>query len=249
MSEHEQVMVSIVTVTYNSEKTVSDTLESVLAQTYDQIEYIVVDGASKDRTVEIVESYRPRFEARGYRLRVVSEPDKGMYDALNKGVAMATGDIIGQINSDDWYEPVAAQRVAETFLETGFDVFWGDMRVVKKSGDLIKRAKLSSFMTTRYWNHPTTFIRASVYQENPYGLHSMYDDFELILRLRAKGCKMVVRNEVLANFRFGGMSTNKDWDEMCKRVKWRCENYKRNGYGFIYYVDSALMEFVKYLAA
>ena len=92
--------ISVVTVTYNSEKTVEDTIKSVLRQEYKDYEYLVVDGGSKDNTVEIIKKYEPLFEG---RMRWISEKDKGMYDGINKGIKMATGDVVGIINSDDFY--------------------------------------------------------------------------------------------------------------------------------------------------
>ena len=92
--------ISVITATYNSAITVRDTFESVLAQTYKDIEYIVVDGLSKDNTIDIVKEYEPKFEG---RMRWISEKDKGIYDAMNKGISMATGDVVGILNSDDFY--------------------------------------------------------------------------------------------------------------------------------------------------
>lgn len=240
-------LITILTVCYNSEKTLARTIESVLGQSYPRVEYLIIDGASQDGTVALAESYADAFREKGYIYRIISEKDDGMYDALNRGVLMASGDIIGQINSDDWYEPNALARVAETYFETDFDYFWADLRIVKPSGNMIKRAKISRFASTRHWNHPTTFIRADVYKENLYSLLSMYDDFELILRLRKKGYRPVVLNEVLANFCFGGMSTRKSLKETMHRIALRRRNYRRNGYGFIYTVDSFITEMAKYV--
>lgn len=249
MQGESEFKISVITVTYNSEHTIRRTIESVLNQTYQDVEYLLIDGKSDDNTVEIAREYEDKFRKKGYTYCIFSESDNGMYDALNKGIALATGSIIGQINSDDWYEPMALQRVADTYQKKNFDVFWADLRVIKESGNMIKKAKQSLFASTRYWNHPTTFIRAEVYKKNPYALLSMYDDFELILRLRKKGYRMVVLNEVLANFSFGGMSTQKKWEDMLKRIRWRCQNYKQNGYGPIYYMDSVCVEVVKFLLA
>jgi len=240
-------LISVLTVCYNSEKTLARTIESVLGQTYPCVEYLIIDGASTDKTVEIAESYRAALEEKGYIYRIISKRDNGMYDALNRGVELATGEIIGQINSDDWYEPDALEKVAQCYLTTDFDYFWADLRIIKPSGNMVKRAKISKYVTTRYWNHPTTFIRASVYKENKYALLSMYDDFELILRLRKKGYRAVILNEVLANFSFGGMSTTKSLRDTFRRVGYRRANYKRNGYGFIYTVDSFIMEMAKFI--
>lgn len=242
-----KVKVSVITVAYNSEKTIAKTIEAMLNQTYNNIEYLIIDGASTDSTLKIAQSYQRKFDEKGIEYKVVSEPDRGMYDALNKGVKLATGDIIGQINSDDWYENNAVERVAETFEETDFDVFWADLRIIKPTGNIIKHAKNSRFASSRYWNHPTTFIRAEIYKKNPYALLSMYDDYDLFLRLRNQNVKIVTLNEVLADFNFGGMSTQKNWNDTKKRIRLKCMNYKRNGYGVLYYADSVLVEVAKYL--
>lgn len=240
-------LISVITVTLNSEKTVAKAIESVLNQTYDRVEYIIMDGGSTDSTVQIAEEYKERFAAKGYELKIVSEPDRGMYDALNKGVALATGDVIGQINSDDWYEPIALETVANKFMEDPFDLFWSDLRILKKTGNIIKKARIRKVVSTKDWNHPTTFIRAEVYKNNPYSLISMYDDFELILRLRKQGVKMAVENKVLANFVFGGMSTQKDFKDTLRRIKLSCNNYKINGYGLPYFIDRVVIEMAKFI--
>jgi len=104
--------ISIITATYNSGATLRDTMESVLRQTYTQIEHIIVDGASTDNTMDIVRELEPLYQG---RLRYVSEPDRGIYDAMNKGIAMATGDIIGILNSDDFFttDSIVATLAAE----------------------------------------------------------------------------------------------------------------------------------------
>ena len=99
--------ISVITATYNSGATVRDTMESVLRQTYGDVEYIVIDGSSTDGTMDIVKEYEPRFQG---RMKWISEPDKGIYDAMNKGIAMATGDVVGLLNSDDFY---TSDRVLE----------------------------------------------------------------------------------------------------------------------------------------
>ena len=109
--EKKEPLVSIITVSYNSEQTLAHTIESVLAQTYTNIEYWIIDGASRDRTVEIAESYRSRLEARGIRYHVLSEPDSGIYDAMNKGIRNATGVYFKVVDSDDWLDTDALQKV------------------------------------------------------------------------------------------------------------------------------------------
>ncbi len=243
----EQPLISVITPVFNGEKTIARTIESVLAQTYPRVEYIIMDGTSTDGTLAVAESYYDAFAKRGYLYRIVSQKDDGMYDALNRGVSLATGDIIGQINCDDNYEPEALATVADTYQVSPFAFFYADLRVVKSNGSFIKKAKFTRFATTRHWNHPTTFIRADIYKSHPYILASMYDDFDLILRLRREGHRPMICNKPLANFHFGGMSTRKKIRDMWHRIACRCANYKRNGYGFIYTLDSTVTELAKFL--
>ena len=161
------MLISVITAAFDSEATIKCTIEAVLNQTHDEVEYIVVDGASKDNTVKIVESYRAAFERKGYKLLVISEPDKGIYDAMNKGVYKATGEIIGIINSDDWYEPQALQRVAETYEKEHFDMFYAQLANINPDGTFhhMKHCRDDKWVTTRHWNHPTTFITKKTYDE------------------------------------------------------------------------------------
>ena len=116
------IKVSIITVCFNSEKTIRRTIESVLYQTYPNIEYIIVDGKSTDGTVDIVKEYLPAFQK---RLRYVSERDKGIYDAMNKGIRLSAGDVIGIINSDDFYEPDAVENIVKYADRGSCQVLYG----------------------------------------------------------------------------------------------------------------------------
>ena len=241
---------SIVTAAYNAAATVRRTVESVLGQTYDNIEYIVVDGKSSDDTVKIVEEYRDKFEQKGYTLTVVSEKDDGIYDAMNKGITLATGDIVGMINADDWYEPGAVQTVAETYAEKLFDCFYADLNLVHNNGKItVKRAKADKRPTTRHWNHPTTFITKQTYNDvGLYACRCIYDDWDMLLRLRRAGKVIAVKNVVLANFTLNGVSHSKSLKKVFQRIKIKYSCYKRNGYGFSYYpVECFLMEIAKFI--
>lgn len=119
------MLVTVVTVAYNSEATIARTIEAVLHQTYQNIEYIIVDGASTDNTAQIAQSYLPEFDKPGRSLKIISEKDNGMYDALNKGIAAANGVIIGSINADDWYEPDAVKTMADLYQKEKYDAAWG----------------------------------------------------------------------------------------------------------------------------
>ena len=209
-------LISIVTPSFNSEKTIYTTIESILKQTYTEIEYIIIDGGSTDRTLEIAESCREALEKRRIRYYIISEPDRGIYDAMNKGIRMAKGELIGIINSDDWYEENALQRVAEVYEKNPFDMFYADLRIWQEdvNGNLkekmIKHSRLRKLAVSRDWNHPTTFITKEVYQKFQYKLESVHDDWDLVLRIRKAGLKIVILNEVLADFRMGGASNEKN---------------------------------------
>ena len=204
------MLVTILTVAFNSEKTIARTMESVLNQTYDNIEYIIIDGKSEDGTVCVAESFISRFESReGRKLRIISEPDKGMYDALNKGAAMATGELVGQINADDWYEPDAVEKMVEFYKKENYDVAWGNLNVIKPSGNMVKRAKIGKLWTTTGWCHPAMFSKREILLEYPYPLETMYDDFDYITNVYKSKKKVMTIDEPISNFTFGGMSTQK----------------------------------------
>ena len=239
-------LISIVTPSFNSGKTIHTTIESILKQTYSQIEYIIVDGNSTDNTVVIAESYREALENRGISYQIISEPDRGIYDAMNKGIRRAKGELIGIINSDDWYEENALQRVAEVYEKNPFDMFYADLRIWQEDaqGNLKEKRKLA---VSRDWNHPTTFITKNVYQEFQYKLESVHDDWDLVLRIRKAGFKIVILNEVLANFRMGGASNEKDLKKCLARGKARYYIYRNNGYSRWYWWECVAIEMVKWV--
>ena len=168
--------ITLTTVTFNGAKTISKTIESVLNQTFTDFEYLIIDGLSKDNTVKIAESYRQQFESKGIVYRIISEKDNGMYDALNKGIALAKGEIIGNINSDDWLEPDALEYISKVFDEEQFDMFYGDLRIIKNNGSFIKHSKKSRLIVSRYWNHPTSYYSKRVFNKYHYAMNCMYDD-------------------------------------------------------------------------
>lgn len=242
------MLVTIITVAYNSEKTIAKTIESVLNQTYPSIEYIIIDGASKDGTVKVAESFASKFnDTEGRVLKIVSELDNGMYDALNKGARMATGEIVGQINADDWYEPNAVEKMVSFYNINNFDVAWGNLRVHKPSGEMTKRAKIGKLWTTSGWCHPAMFSKRTILLEFPYALENMYDDFEFITRVYLSNKKLCTLNEIISNFNFGGMSTKKNFKETMKRVKMSYGIYKKHGMSRFYWFHRFAMEMAKYI--
>lgn len=241
-------LVSITTATFNSSKTLGRTLQSVLDQDYDNVEYTVMDGGSSDGTVELARSFEKRFQDRGFIYRVISEPDKGMYDAINKAMNVSNGVIIGNINSDDWYEPSAISKVVNAYNEYGgFDLLYGDLMIHAPGRSFVKKAKpMGLYETSRHWNHPTTFLadKGASYR---YRLDNLYADFDLVIRIRKDGGKVVVLNELLADFTFGGMSTEKSWEQVKRRIRYRNQVLKDNHCSLLAKAEGVAIDIAKYL--
>lgn len=199
---------SVITVTYNSSKFLTETIRNVLSQDYRDFEYIFIDGGSTDGTLEIIKG----FAAEDDRIRWISEPDDGISDAFNKGLALATGDIVGIINSDDTYSPGALATVAQAYQsDPDSDVFYGNM--IRFQGEtplfMLKPGKAGE----NIWyemplNHPSTFVTRRAYMLvggfNTRMRVAM--DYELVLRLYRAGCRFRYIDRVLANMRYGGAS-------------------------------------------
>lgn len=183
-----EMLISIITVALNSAKTVEDTIRSVLFQTYSNIEYIIIDGDSKDNTLFIIEKYAPLFDK---RLKYVSEPDSGIYDAMNKGLEIATGDIVGFLNSDDYFKDRdVLERIAAVLEESGTDAVFGNVLYVNNFGRRIVRSYSGKHF--RPWQlrygmmppHPSFYMKRQCYV-NGGGFRTDFQisgDYELLLR-------------------------------------------------------------------
>ena len=241
-------LVTIVTVAFNSEKTIEKTIKSVLNQTYPKIEYLIIDGKSGDQTVEIAKTYEEQALKKGYSYRIVSEKDRGIYDAMNKGIALAKGGIMGFINSDDWYEKDAVALSVKTMLKKQCDITFGDIAIHKADGSrIVKRAKLSRYETSRHWNHPTMFVKTSVYRDFPFRQKGIHDDYGAYLAMKKAGKKVEAVHRVLANFSMGGASNKRSLKLSVKRIKDRYGCYRDNGYGRWYFLECILMEAGKFI--
>ena len=241
------MLVSIITVCFNSEATISKTIESVLAQTYPEIEYIIVDGASSDNTVSVAEGFKERFTEKNISYTVISEKDNGMYDALNKGARMAHGELVGQINADDWYESDAVEKMVRFYEKEQYDVAWGNLKVNKPSGEMIKKARIGKLWTTSGWCHPAMFSKREILLEFPYACENMYDDFEYITRVHMANKKICTLDEIISNFNFGGMSTKKSLKQTMKRVKMSYGIYRKHGMSRFYWFHRFATEMGKYI--
>lgn len=197
--------VSIITVVYNGAKTIEQTILSVLEQTYKNIEYIIIDGQSTDGTQQIVEKYIGSIDC------FVSGKDNGIYDAMNKGIQKATGEIIGIINSDDWYERDAVEKAVNFFEHTKADLVYGKIFLVYPDGEfkLVKKAPLETIWYQMAVPHPSVFVKREIYEK--IGLfnlkYEISSDYELLLRFYSKHVKFGYIDTAIAYFRVGGLST------------------------------------------
>ena len=203
-------LVSVITTSYNSEKTISDTLQSVAIQKYPNIEHIIIDGASKDHTLEIVKGFK-------HVKKVVSEPDKGLYDAMNKGLAICTGDIVGFLNSDDLY--IAADvidRIVDQFNKEKADALYADLVYVNPTNTkkVVRKWRANKFGLSKFlfgWMppHPTFFVKKEIYDRLGGFNTSLKSsaDYELMLRFLYKHrIKVCYLPQVIVKMRTGGMS-------------------------------------------
>lgn len=209
---------SIITISFNSSKTIERTIKSVLSQTFQDYEYIIVDGGSTDSTLDIVKQYEPLFEG---RLKWKSEPDKGIYDAMNKGILRSTGAIIGIVNSDDWLEPDAIKYINEVFennsarldcIYTGGIRFHSDQGWVKDlMPDIDKFKEKTKLYIMAGIRHPATFVPKEVY--NKIGIFNanmkILADTDLMVWAYYSGIEFYPIRKVLSNMADGGASNGK----------------------------------------
>lgn len=200
----EKPLITVVTVVYDGAATLEQTIQSVVNQTYDNVEYIIIDGASTDGTLDIIKKYEDKIDY------WQSEPDKGIYDAMNKGIGLASGEYIALLNSGDWYERNAVEAIAVSYNKNpNTDIFYALMRVRSEDKQEVLwiygygHQVLNSFMIS----HPTSFVRKSVYEDYRYNLdYKSAADYDLFLTLYQQGYSFCFIEKILANYLLGGMS-------------------------------------------
>ena len=204
-------LISIITVCFNSSGTIKDTIDSVLNQTYSNIEYIIIDGNSTDNTVDIMKSYQQKFKEKGFSYTWISEPDKGIYDAMNKGILMANGEIIGILNSDDWYSIDAISEVVKTFKNKKFALVSGERRKVKFNkkpfGVHYNKKNINDCIhKIMPINHAATFVHKTVYEK--IGLfdtsYKLSADYDLIYRAFNASVNFIFIDKIIVNMRNSG---------------------------------------------
>jgi glycosyltransferase involved in cell wall biosynthesis len=234
--------VSIITVTYNNVSTITETINSVLAQSYPDIEYVIIDGSSTDGTVAVVNSYGKKIT------KFISEPDYGIYDAINKGIRFASGDILGVLNSDDFfYDDNVIERIAAAFIDTDIDAVFGDVQFV----DPLNTKKVVRYYSSKHFStakfrfgfmpaHPSFYVKRELFEKFGYYKtdYKIAADYELLIRflhVNKIACKYLEMPFII--MRMGGISNksvfsnftlNKEIARACK------ENGIKTNIFFIY---------------
>ena len=224
--------ISIITVTYNSRDTIKDTIESVRSQTYDDIEYIIIDGGSTDGTIEIVKEYENYVDV------FISEPDEGIYDAMNKGIALASGDVIGFLHSDDeYYTSSVIEKIAQEFKKGSLDGIYADLIYVNSKNRVIRYWRSTEFkpnMLKKGWMppHPTLFLKKQIYEK--YGMfdvrYKIAADYDFILRIFKQNLHIYYLPTIIYKMRLGGVS-NKSIGNILKKTAEDYQIIKKNGIG------------------
>ena len=227
--------ISVITVSYNSAKTIADTLNSVAVQTYPNVEHIVVDGASTDETLALVRNHR------NPNIRLVSEPDKGIYDAMNKGLAMASGEVVGFLNSDDFYaDSLVLEKIAIAFQDESVQASYADLVYVSADNSRVvrywKSKPFASGDFAKGWcpAHPTFYVRKSVIER--LGLfdqsYKMGVDVEFMMRyLECGKVRSIYIPHVLVRMRTGGAS-NQSWKNILLQNQEILVALRKNGVSF-----------------
>ena len=228
--------ISIITATFNSEKTIEDTLKSVLSQTYDNYEHIIIDGKSTDNTLKIIKKYEKKYNG---KLKYISEKDKGIYDAMNKGIKMASGDIVGLLNSDDkYFDTKVLEEINNKINEDKLDGVYGNLLYVDEQTMTIPRREWISGIgkINSGWMpaHPTLYLNKKIYDNiGLYNLdYKIVADYDFIIRLfKTEQYKIGYINKNLILMRIGGASSA-GLKGYIKNIKEAHKSLRKNKVGF-----------------
>ena len=247
--------ISIITISFNSDKTIERTIKSVLSQNYKNFEYIIIDGGSKDKTIEIITKYEPFFKG---KMHWVSESDKGLYNAMNKGIDRATGDIIGLINSDDWLEPDTFSTIAKMVDNRNNNcLYCGSIRFHYMDGTFqifrTNKSKFFSGIKEFSFNHgayhSAIYVSSNIYKEiGKFDENfKIAADVDFIARCYMQGYCFHFTEKILTNMSDGGVSNKLSLKKIYSDRKYHCLKYGIKGLkAFRYVYMDCLVTIVKF---
>lgn len=230
----QDLKISIITVTYNAESTINNCIESVIGQNYRNIEYIIIDGASTDKTVQIIEKYKNQIAV------FVSEPDNGIYDAMDRGIKLATGDIVGTLNADDFFtDNNVLSQVAEAFSNPEVSITYGDLDYINTDGSIVRKWRSGEYrdgMFNSGWMppHPTFYCKRNLFHQ--FGFYSLEygtaADYELMLRfIHLNKVNAFYIKKVMIRMNVGGVS-NKSYSNRVQGLLFDYKAMRNNGIRF-----------------
>lgn len=225
-STDKEPLLSIVTVVYNGKLTIEQTIQSVIKQSYDNVEYIIVDGGSTDGTLDIIKKYEDKIDY------WQSEPDDGIYYAMNKGCTLAKGDYICLLNADDWFEPYVCKTIASKIIKEKYDVYYAIARVINQEGEIFDiQGCTVNILNRGSIAHQTAFIKKDIYNNYKYDTkYRSAADYDFFCRLKKDGVSFKFIDTIFVNYRLAGMSDSNIGQLETYKIK-----YKYKYIGFINY--------------
>ena len=221
----------MITITYNAESTITNCIESVIRQNYRNVEYIIIDGGSKDKTLSIIDQYRDHINI------LVTEPDKGIYDAMNKGIRMAGGEVVGTLNADDFFtDDTVLSSVAEAFTNQNIDIAYGDLDYIAPDGKVARKWRSGKYKHGMFnWGwmppHPTFYCKKNIFQKLGYYRldHGTAADYELMLRfIHLNKIDAFYIKKVMNKMNTGGVS-NKSYSNRVQGLLFDYKAMRNNG--------------------
>lgn len=223
-TSNNEPLLSVITVVYNGERTLEQTILSVLNQTYENVEYIIIDGASKDHTLDIIKKYEDKIDY------WQSETDKGIYDAMNKGISLASGDYICLLNADDWFENYVCEKICQEINKEKFDVYYAIARVLNNTGEIYDiHGSTINIIDRSSIAHQTAFISKNIYSEYSYDLnYRSAADYDFFCRLARDNKSFKFIDSIFVNYRLDGMSDSNFGQIETYKIKYK--------YGYISFI-------------
>lgn len=242
-------LVSIITVCFNSEKTIKRTIESVLNQTYRNIEYIVIDGLSTDSTIDILNGYKSEFANRNIDFKVVSEKDNGIYDAMNKAIKIAKGEWTGIINSDDWYEKNACELVVNN-IDSEIGLIYGICALYDLIQDetysfvgVMQHSPEAMYYLNKDMAHPAVFVNHSIYKQYQFSLEfKLASDVDFLMWVYSHGYKSKFVPNIISNFRCDGATGQQKFLSSIENITVR---YKYGRISKLFYLKRKIVNLIK----